>query len=224
MGRIAPRHQTAVLAAVTLVLGGVFVGARPAVHLVRRTHAAVTARSEWVLWVKSDKEGIGVGDPAGWITVESAGIDTIVLRGETKENLQKYPCLSPRAASFLQPGVVKVVAAHRDSHFRRLGDVAIGDRIRIGLQDGEVLIYRVRDMEVVPQEKAAMRVAEKDGADWLVLLTCYPFTFAGPAPDRFLVWARREMSEDLKTSPSVRPCCAQGAALPPSLLTPGTAG
>ena len=66
----------------------------------------------------------------------------------------------------------------------------MGDEVRLVLKDGQVLEYRVCDLEIVPKELAVKRVAEKDGADWLVLMTCYPFSFAGPAPDRFLVWAR----------------------------------
>jgi sortase A len=175
---------------VFLLTAGAAVAARPLVHLVRRTHAKVTARSEWVRWVKAGRDRAGVGEPAGWMTIPTAGIDTIVLWGDTRHNLQRYPCLSARSVSFAQREVVKVVAAHRDTHFRSLGRIAIGDRVSIVLKDLEVLEYRVCDIEVVPREMAVMRVAEKDGSDWLVLMTCYPLSFVGPAPDRLLVWAR----------------------------------
>jgi len=191
------------------------------VHLVWKTHAAVTARTEWVRWVKAGRDRTGVGEPAGWITVDSAGIDTIVLWGDTKSNLQRYPCLSPRSISFAQPEVVKVVAAHRDTHFRRLGEIRIGDRVRIVLKDRRVLVYRVCDIEVVPGELAARRIAEKDGSDWLVLMTCHPFSFAGAAPDRFLVWAKPARNQPVKDetgSPSV-----QRAGGRPSYYYPPTA-
>ena len=145
----------------------------------------------------------------------------MVLLGDTKENLQRYPCLSRRSISFSQPGFVKVVAAHRDTHFRRLGKISTGDRVRIILKDKRVLTYRVCDMEVVSRETAERRVAEKDGGDWLVLMTCHPFTFAGAAPERFLVWARREPAEPLyEPNTWNQPCGVQGAALPLTLLPP----
>jgi len=192
------RRQAAIAGAASVaLLAGFAVSARPVVHLVRRTHASVTARTEWVRWVKAARPETGVGEPAGWLSIPSIGIDTIVLMGDTKENLQRYPCLSRRSISFSEPGFVKVVAAHRDTHFRRLGRISTGDRVRITLKDKRVLTYRVCDMEVVSRETAERRVAEKDGGDWLVLMTCHPFAFAGAAPERFLVWARREPPEPL---------------------------
>jgi sortase A len=203
---------------VVLLAAGAAVAARPVVHLVRRSHARVTARTEWVRWVKAGRDRAGVGEPAGWMTIPTAGIDTIVLWGDTRHNLQRYPCLSARSDSFAQRGGGKVVAAHRDTHFRSLGKVAIGDRVRIVLKDREVLEYRVCDIEVVPRELAVMRVAEKDGSDWLVLMTCYPFSFAGPAPDRLLVWARPARAEPVKRN--IRTPSVQRAGGRPSYYSP----
>ena len=36
---------------------------------------------------------------------------------------------------------------------------------------------------------ASKRMREKAGEDWLVLLTCHPFRYLGPAPRRFLAWS-----------------------------------
>lgn len=224
---MSPSHRRkAVLAGAASValLAGFAVSARPVVHLVRRTHAAVTARGEWARWVKAARHETGVGEPAGWISIDSIGIETIVLMGDTKENLQRYPCLSRRSISFSQPGFVKVVAAHRDTHFRRLGEISTGDRVRIMLKDRRVLTYRVCDMEVVSRETAARRVAEKDGGDWLVLMTCHPFVFAGAAPERFLVWARREPSEPWNEDYNEPPLQRAGGRPSTFSLPPGTTG
>jgi sortase A len=203
-----------------LVAAGGTVAARPLVHLVRRTRAEITARSEWSRWVRSDRVMAGIGEPAGWMTIASAGIDTLVLWGDTGENLQRYPCLSVRSISFDQPEVVKVVAAHRDTHFRRLGRVNAGDVVRVYLKGGRVLKYRICDVEVLPKDLAAKRIAEKDGEDWLVLITCHPFSFVGSAPDRLLVWARSERSRpfnyEVRTTPTLRAGGRPFSFLPPS--------
>jgi sortase A len=174
--------------------------------------------------VKAARSETGVGEPAGWISIPSIGIETIVLMGDTKENLQRYPCLSRRSVAFSEPGFVKVVAAHRDTHFRRLGEVSTGDRVRIMLKDRRVLTYSVCDREVVAREMAERRVAEKDGGDWLVLMTCHPFTFTGAAPERFLVWARREPVEPLYELHKESPLRRAGGRPSIFFLPPGTAG
>lgn len=184
------RGRAVFAAGLLLAVVGAAVAARPLVHLARRTHAGITARTAWAQWVRTGKAPVEVGDPAGWMTLSSAGIDTIILWGDSGENLRRYPSLSDRFAFFTESKGVKVVAAHRDTHFSRLGSVRTGEAVRLVLKDGRVLRYRICDIDIVPRELAAKRIAEKNAGDWLVLMTCYPFTFAGPAPDRFLVWAR----------------------------------
>jgi sortase A len=80
-----------------------------------------------------------------------------------------------------------VIAGHRDTHFRVLKDVAVGDEIRIEAA-GERYLYRIVDTRVVPPADISVL---RSGADpLLTLITCYPFYFIGPAPDRFVVRAR----------------------------------
>lgn len=216
------RGKTICAAGLLLVAAGSAVAARPMVHLARRTHAGISARATWVQWVRSGKTPAVVGDPAGWMTLPSAGIDTIVLWGDNGENLRRYPGLSDRFASFAEPKGVKVVAAHRDTHFSRLGSVRMGEAVRLVLNDGRVLRYRICDIDIVPRELAAKRIAEKNVGDWLVLMTCYPFTFAGPAPDRFLVWARPAgdgpLKLDLKRPQTLRAGGRPSFPSPPSSM------
>ena len=63
----------------------------------------------------------------------------------------------------------------------------IGDRISMSTPDG-TFEYRVsRRLVVRPRDT---RVLENGSAD-LTLVTCYPMRAIGPAPDRFIVQARR---------------------------------
>ena len=80
-----------------------------------------------------------------------------------------------------------VIAGHRDTHFRVLKDVALGDEIRIDV-GAEHYLYRIVDTQVVrPTDTSTLR-AGTDSV--LTLVTCYPFYFIGPAPDRFIVRAK----------------------------------
>ena len=86
-----------------------------------------------------------------------------------------------------QSGNVTLVA-HRDTFFRRLGEVSPGDIIHVTIP-GTEYFYRVTFTGVVnPNETWVLQPAT---GDMLTLITCYPFHFVGPAPKRFVVRARR---------------------------------
>lgn len=80
-----------------------------------------------------------------------------------------------------------VMAAHRDAHFRALGEARIGDRVRIAEGSGTRWL-RVTSTSVVGPDDVA--VLGGLGRDDVVLSTCYPFDHLGPAPLRWLVVAR----------------------------------
>jgi sortase A len=80
-----------------------------------------------------------------------------------------------------------VLAGHRDSFFRALKDVRAGDHVRITTQAG-VYDYQVDSTDVVGPERVDL--LDASDAATLTLITCYPFNYLGPAPDRFVVHAR----------------------------------
>lgn len=80
------------------------------------------------------------------------------------------------------------LAAHRDTFFRHLGDVRFGDEIDLKEQ-GQEYRYQVRFTAVVGPKDTW--VLQPSGTETLTLVTCYPFRFVGPAPERFVVRARR---------------------------------
>lgn len=78
------------------------------------------------------------------------------------------------------------IAAHRDTYFRALKDLALGDRIELVMLD-RTLTYVVTDLSVV--EPTDVHVLDDTGEPVLTLVTCYPFYFVGNAPQRFIVRA-----------------------------------
>jgi sortase A len=81
-----------------------------------------------------------------------------------------------------------VLAAHRDTFFRRLGEVKSGDVIRIAVS-GNQYVYSVTFADIVGPHETW--VLESSPGQSLTLITCYPFYFVGPAPKRFIIRARR---------------------------------
>jgi sortase A len=79
-----------------------------------------------------------------------------------------------------------VLAAHRDTHFRELRHIETGDVIRLRTAAG-VFEYVVRDRMIVNPED--VWVLAPSSQRRLTLVTCYPFSYIGPAPQRFVVRA-----------------------------------
>jgi sortase A len=80
------------------------------------------------------------------------------------------------------------LAAHRDTFFRGLQNLREGDAIDIATRYG-TFRYRVRTTLVV--EPGAAWVLQPLGTDSVTLITCFPFTYVGSAPRRFVVQGER---------------------------------
>lgn len=78
------------------------------------------------------------------------------------------------------------IAAHRDSFFRALQDIALGDRIEIEHFSG-TRAYRVSALYIVNPDD--MRPLQQTQHSMLTLVTCYPFYYVGSAPRRYIVRA-----------------------------------
>jgi LPXTG-site transpeptidase (sortase) family protein len=74
-----------------------------------------------------------------------------------------------------------VLAAHRDTFFRRLGELKSGDLIGITVP-GRQYLYSVRFTDVVDPNETW--VLEPSTDQLLTLVTCYPLYYTGPAPKR----------------------------------------
>ena len=78
------------------------------------------------------------------------------------------------------------LAAHRDGLFRSLEGIRLDDDIRIVTSRGE-FHYRVTKMHIVDPDDVWV-IAPTD-TPTITLITCYPFSFVGNAPRRFIVKA-----------------------------------
>ncbi len=79
-----------------------------------------------------------------------------------------------------------VIAGHRDTHFRALKDVQKGDEIQVDTSAGR-FTYRVTGLSIVKSSDTSALAPSTHAV--LNLITCYPFYYIGPAPDRFVVRA-----------------------------------
>lgn len=121
----------------------------------------------------------------GRIEIPAARVEAMIAAGTEHQTLDRAVGHVSGSAMPGSPGRC-VLAGHRDSFFRGLGSVRPGDTIRITTRSG-VRNYRVTSARIVPpQATEALRAGPASG---VVLVTCYPFHFVGPAPLRYVVYA-----------------------------------
>jgi len=86
-----------------------------------------------------------------------------------------------------QPGN-SALAGHLDTFFRSLRGIRLGYEIRLSTLHGE-LRYRVERTVVV--EPDDLSVLATSPTPQLTLITCFPFSYVGNAPHRFIVQAQQ---------------------------------
>ena len=126
------------------------------------------------------------GDRIGRLEIPRIGISVMVLQGTAEATLIAGAGHVPGTPSPGGDGNV-VIAAHRDTFFRKLEGIVPGDRIRIATIRG-TYEYVVDSTETVnPDDTSVMESRDRSE---LTLITCFPFYYVGSAPKRFIVHAR----------------------------------
>ena len=111
-----------------------------------------------------------------------------VLAGASGRNLAFGPALMDGSAEIGAPGL-SVIAGHRDTQFRALADLALGERFELELPDGSSLAYEVATIDVVDSSSAALRLDADEST--IALVTCWPFDALAPGGAlRFVVTGR----------------------------------
>jgi sortase A len=130
---------------------------------------------------------IPTGAAVATLSIPRIRLSTVVLHGSDPRTLRRGPGHLEHTALPGEPGNV-VIAGHRDTFFRPLRQIQVGDRIVLESPGGR-FEYRVSWLHVVKSND--LSVLEQNGEDLLTLITCYPFDLIGSAPDRFVARATR---------------------------------
>jgi len=123
----------------------------------------------------------------GRIDIARLGLSVVVMEGTTAHTLRRAAGHIEGTALPGEEGNVGI-SGHRDTLFRPLKDIRRDDIIVVTTTAGEYR-YRVVSMKIVSPEDTS--VLDPGASDILTLVTCYPFYFVGPAPERFIVQAER---------------------------------
>jgi len=136
------------------------------------------------------------------LSIPKIGLHAGILDGTDRKSLLLAPGHLKDTA---WPGTAgnAVVAAHRDTFFRRLHELSAGDEIFI-LRSGRRFRYVVTTKLVVGPDDIGLIEPTSDNR--LTLITCYPTYYIGPAPKRLVVVGqlRPEPGGGLETSTGLK--------------------
>lgn len=86
-----------------------------------------------------------------------------------------------------------LLSGHRDTVFRQFGELEHGDELHIKMEHG-TFIYVIQDHEIVDADDRTVIDPSRED-EYLTVSTCYPFSFVGSAPDRYVVYAYPKATE-----------------------------
>jgi sortase A len=130
---------------------------------------------------------IPIGDPIGRIEVPRLHLSAVVANGDDDGTLRVAIGHLPDTPLPWEPGN-SALAGHRDTFFRGLRGIRVGDDLRLLTAYGD-FTYQVTRMVIVMPDDLSVLAPTPQAT--LTLVTCYPFSFIGHAPKRFIVQAER---------------------------------
>ncbi len=129
--------------------------------------------------------------PQGILSIDSLGLQVPIYDGTSELNLNRGAGLIEGTSPPGMGGNMGL-AAHRDGYFRTLQRIQVGDRLSVATLRADYQ-YVVTEIHIVSPDAVAVLAPTEQTT--LTLVTCYPFYFTGPAPQRFIV--RAELARTL---------------------------
>jgi sortase A len=128
--------------------------------------------------------------PVARLYLPDSDTGLMVLAGSSPRNLAFGPGYVEGTS---YPGSIgnTVIVGHRDTHFRELAHLSVGQPLMIETDDGNLTNYRITDLFVADESETGWLQAGDDYS--LTLITCYPFdALVAGGPLRFVVKAQSQ--------------------------------
>ncbi|QHJ72365.1 class D sortase [Planococcus halotolerans] len=125
------------------------------------------------------------GEQFGKLTIPKLEVSIPIFEGTDPDQLAKG---IGHFSNSVLPGEDNnsVLSGHRDTVFRRLGEVGEDDLLIVTTSAGE-FTYRVQKVRIVDADDRTVIVPKPRAT--LTVTTCYPFNFIGNAPERYVLVA-----------------------------------
>jgi LPXTG-site transpeptidase (sortase) family protein len=134
---------------------------------------------------RASRSSLSPGDWVARLEAPSVGLAATVIEGSTDQMLSRAAGHIEDTALPGESGNVGI-AGHRDTTFRAVRGLRVGDPLTLKTANG-VFHYEIERTFVV--DPTDVYVLDPTDTPSLTLVTCYPFTFIGHAPKRYIVRA-----------------------------------
>ncbi|MCU1807096.1 class D sortase [Cytobacillus firmus] len=160
---------------------------------IRDSHVQTEEKKEEVMEIleASKAEPISLdfqpNETIGLLTVPKLKKDIPIIEGTDEEQLAAGVGHYPGTALPTQKDQI-VLSGHRDTVFRQFDQLELGDIFTVKLPYGE-FSYEIYDTKIVDaDDRTIIRSTAPD--EILTVTTCYPFSYLGDAPERFIFYAK----------------------------------
>lgn len=132
-----------------------------------------------------------IGDAVGILDIPKIKAELAIIEGTDPDDLEKG--VGHYKGSFFPGDHGQIVlSGHRDTVFRRLGELKIGDSLNMQMPYGNYT-YEITHTKIVKADDTSI-ITLQNQEEELILTTCYPFRYVGNAPDRYIIYAKLKSS------------------------------
>jgi sortase A len=146
----------------------------------------VDRRPEIARKVPDVSKPLARGELIGRVDIPRLKLSAAVAEGDDDKTLGKAVGHLPETPLPWHRRGNMALAAHRDGLFRRLEKIRLDDEVLLVTPRGEYH-YRVKKTRIVNPDDVSVLAPTRTAT--MTLITCYPFSFVGNAPQRFVVQA-----------------------------------
>lgn len=140
---------------------------------------------------KSSKDNFSPkqGDTVGLLKIPAIESELAIVEGTDPEELEKgvghY-----KGSYFPEQNGQIVLSGHRDTVFKQLGELKLGDELQVEIAYGK-FSYKIVDTKIVDADDTSIITLQNEKEE-LILTTCYPFGYIGNAPQRYIIYAEKK--------------------------------
>lgn len=127
-----------------------------------------------------------IGDTIGILAIPRIKAELAIVEGTDPDDLAKGVGHYKGSSLPSQNGQI-VLSGHRDTVFRHLGELKVGDQLIVQVSNGS-FTYKITHTKIVDSKDTSIITLQKDHEE-LILTTCYPFRYIGNAPKRYIIYA-----------------------------------
>jgi sortase A len=132
-----------------------------------------------------------MGDTVGLLAIPRIKAELAIVEGTDPDDLEKG--VGHYKGSYFPGDKGQIVlSGHRDTVFRKLGELKLGDPLKVNMPYGS-FTYEITDTKVVKSDDTSI-ITLQNKQEELILTTCYPFSYVGNAPKRYIIYAKLKSS------------------------------